>query len=80
MPSTPPFTGFTLVELLVVIAIIGILVALLPQQYKPPAKRPVVELSEQYEESRVACLTYESQRGGLPPTTDARPRTRSLST
>src|SRR3954468_11324792 len=71
--SNRPYTGFTLVELLVVIAIIGILVALLLpaiQAAREAARRSSCQ--NNIKNLALACLSYESQRGGLPPTTDAR--------
>jgi prepilin-type N-terminal cleavage/methylation domain-containing protein/prepilin-type processing-associated H-X9-DG protein len=60
--------GFTLVELLVVIAIIGILVALLLpaiQAAREAARR--ADCLNQIKQLTLACLTYESARGLLPP-------------
>jgi prepilin-type N-terminal cleavage/methylation domain-containing protein len=65
--------GFTLVELLVVIAIIGILVALLLpaiQAAREAARRSSCQ--NNVKNIALACLNYESSRGGLPPATNAR--------
>ena len=71
--SERPHSGFTLVELLVVIAIIGILVALLLpaiQAAREAARRSSCQ--NNVKNIALACLNYESQRGGLPATTNAR--------
>jgi prepilin-type N-terminal cleavage/methylation domain-containing protein len=65
--------AFTLVELLVVIAIIGILVALLLpaiQAAREAARRSSCQ--NNIKNLALAVLNYADQRGGLPPTTDAR--------
>jgi prepilin-type N-terminal cleavage/methylation domain-containing protein len=64
--------GFTLVELLVVIAIIGILVALLLpaiQAAREAARRTACQ--NNLKNLSLAVLTYENQRKGLPPATNA---------
>jgi prepilin-type N-terminal cleavage/methylation domain-containing protein len=64
--------GFTLVELLVVIAIIGILVALLLpaiQAAREAARRAACQ--NNLKNLALAVLTYENQRKGLPPGTNA---------
>jgi prepilin-type N-terminal cleavage/methylation domain-containing protein len=64
--------GFTLVELLVVIAIIGILVALLLpaiQAAREAARR--ISCQNNLKNLALAVLTYENQKKGLPPATNA---------
>jgi prepilin-type N-terminal cleavage/methylation domain-containing protein len=71
--SARPYSGFTLVELLVVIAIIGILVALLLpaiQAAREAARRAMCQ--NHIKNLALAVANYESQKKGLPGTTDAR--------
>lgn len=74
-PATPSRRGFTLVEMLVVVAILAMLLALLfpaVQQARESARRTAC--ANNVKQLALACLTYESHTGTLPPGGDTAPR------